>query len=148
MGVKTNGVGGDSTGTVQLTNYAGGNPKTILSLTTVGSNINSGFAWKRVAPTYGVSVAIDASLGNEYVVTATDGVAFTVANPTNATTGQRISIRIRNTSGGVLGAVTWDTLYKLAAWTSPATANSRAIDFQYDGTNWVEVSRTPADVPN
>ena len=106
---------------------------------------------RRSTPTYGASVAIDASLGNIFTVTATNGVAFTVANPTSATNGvssQRITIMIRNTSGGVLGAVTWDTLYKLSAWTSPATANSRSIDFVYDGTNWVEISRTPSDVPN
>ena len=102
----------------------------------------------RTAPTYGASVAIDASLGNVYAITATNGTGFTIANPTNASTGQTITIQIRNTSGGVLGAVTWDTLYKLAAWTSPATGNSRAVTFLYDGTNWVEVGRVAADVPN
>jgi hypothetical protein len=44
--------------------------------------------------------------------------------------------------------VTGDTLYKLADWISPAKAFSRSIDFRFNGTNWVEVARTPADVPN
>lgn len=103
---------------------------------------------KRVAPAYGPAVAIDASLGNEFDITATNGVAFTVSNPTNAVDGELITITIRNTSGGALGAVTWDTLYKLAAWTSPATGFSRSITFKYNGTNWVEISRTTVDVPN
>lgn len=112
------------------------------------SNWNDDHVLGRVVPTYGTSVAIDASLGNLFVITVTDGVGFTVANPTNPATSQRITIQIRNGSGGALGTVTWDTLYKLATWTSPANTFSRAIDFEYDGTNWVEISRTPADVPN
>lgn len=102
----------------------------------------------RSAPTYGVSVAIDASIGNEYDITATNGVGFTVANPTNATNGQRITITVRNTSGGALGAITWDTLYKMSAWTSPANGFSRSIDFKYNGTNWVQVAQTGVDIPN
>ena len=128
---------------INCTNPIGAQAKTTGTMT-----LGAGFSATRVAPTYGASVAIDGSLGNTFAVTATNGTAFTVANPTNASTGQTITIQIRNTSGGVLGAVTWDTLYKLAAWTSPATGNSRAVTFLYDGTNWVEVGRVAADVPN
>ena len=105
-------------------------------------------AYKRIAPTYGVSVAIDADLGNEYDITVTDGVAFTIANPSNAGDGQRITITVRNTSGGAMGLITWDTLYKMSAWTNPADTTSRSIDFKYNGTNWVQVSQTGVDVPN
>ena len=48
----------------------------------------------------------------------------------------------------VLGALTFGTLYKGAAWTQPAKGFSRAIDFQFDGTHWIETGRTFADVPN
>ena len=84
------------------------------------------------------------------VVTGTNGGAFTVADPTNPTKGQRITITIRNArgSGLALGAVTWGAIYKLATWTQPADGFSRSVDFIYDGTYWVEKSRTPADVPN
>lgn len=102
----------------------------------------------RMAPTYGTTVNIDASAGNLFDISATDGVPFTIAAPTNPTDGQRITITIQNTSGGALGAVTWNAVFKMAAWTSPATANSRSIDFKYNGTNWVEVCRTTVDVPN
>lgn len=103
----------------------------------------------RNVPTYGAAVAI-ATKGEpgEFVITPTDGVAFTISNPTTPVVGARLTIRIINSTGGALGAITWDTAYKLAAWTSPATGFSRSIDFQYDGAHWIEVSRTPSDVPN
>ena len=100
------------------------------------------------APTYGTSVAINASLSNTFNITVTNTVAFTIQNPTVGIDGQQITIRIRNTSGGAVGAVTWDTLYKLSAWTSPATGFSRAIDFEYNGTNWIQTRQTGVDVPN
>src|SRR5437899_254353 len=106
------------------------------------------FVQKSTTLTFGANVPVDASLGNDFVVTATTNAALQINNPTNPLIGQRITIMVRNTSGGAMGALTWDTLYKLATWTSPATGNSRSIDFRYNGTNWVEVSRTPADVPN
>lgn len=121
---------------------AGGS--TALAILTAG-----GIQQTRVAPTYGVSVDINAALGNEFEITATNGVAFTINSPTSGVQGQRITIRIRNTSGGALGAITWSAgAYKMSAWTSPATANSRAIDFVYSGSFWVETAKTAADVPN
>jgi len=108
----------------------------------------SGWAGKSVALVYGVSVAIDASQGRDFTATANNATAFAIAAPTNATTGQRITVMVRNTSGGALGAVTWNAVFKLAAWTSPANGFSRSIDFRFDGTNWVEVGRTTVDVPN
>ena len=51
--------------------------------------------------------------------------------------------------GSALGAVTWDTLYKLAAWTSPANGTQRTITFRFDPNgSWYEVNRTTVDVPN
>ena len=132
----------------------GGAKSTLLSMPWSASSVPSmraGVQWvqKRTAPTYGASVAIDASLGNSFTITVTDGVAFTVANPTNAVDGQLIRIKIKNTSGGAAGVLTWDTLYKLgAAWVQPATGFSRSIDFEYDGTNWIEGNRSAADVAN
>lgn len=103
---------------------------------------------KRVAITYGATMATDASLGNKFVITATDANAFTISNPTNPVDGQEITYTIRNGTAGALGAATWGAAFKLAAWTQPAAGNSRSITFRYDGTNWVEIGRTPADVPN
>ena len=102
---------------------------------------------------YGTSISVDSSQGNvggntPFVITVTSGTAFTIGSPTHPTKGQMITFRIRNTSGGAMGAVTWAPGYKLAAWPSPANGSSRSITFAFDGTSWVEVSRTTADVPN
>lgn len=101
----------------------------------------------RVAVVYSAAMTIDADAGNSFDIVATNGVAFTVT-PSNGADGQQITVKISNTSGGALGAVTWAAAFKLAAWTSPATGFNRSIVFEYNGVNWIEVSRTPADVPN
>lgn len=102
----------------------------------------------QITVTYSASMTLDASLGNDYIISATNATAFTINAPTNPLTGQFISIIIRNTSGGALGVATWNATFKMTAWTQPANANSRCIYFAYDGTNWVERGRTTADVPN
>lgn len=102
-----------------------------------------------IQPTYGASVTIDASLGDTFQIGATNNSAFTVTNPTNGITGMKIRIRIRNSSGGALGVATWDTNYRLgAAWTQPGNGFSRSIDFEYNGSVWVEANRSAADVSN
>jgi hypothetical protein len=98
-------------------------------------------------PTYGTTIAINASASNNFVIIVTNSTGFTIANPTNSSS-QYISIKITNTSGGAMGTVTWGSNYRLSAWTNPANTYSRTIDFVYNGAVWVEKSRTPADVPN
>lgn len=101
-----------------------------------------------VIPTYGVTVAINAALGNTFEVVATNAVAFTIGPPTNPSqNGQQITIWVVNATGGAIGAITW-TGFKMAAFTNPGTANSRSVTFVWNGAFWYEVSRTPADVPN
>jgi Pectate lyase superfamily protein len=100
------------------------------------------------AITYGTSMTPDAALGSKQVITATNATAFTINAPTNPLTGQELTVTVRNTSGGALGAATWNAIFKMAAWTNPADTFSRSITFVYNGTNWVETGRTPADVPN
>ena len=102
--------------------------------------------------TYGASIAIDASLGNQFVVTVTDGVAFAFAAPTNTPpTGfaQEIFITIRNGSGGAHGAGTWNAVFKVTG-NVPAIANgfSRTFGFRWNGTNWVQILVPATDVPN
>lgn len=97
---------------------------------------------------YSTSITPDAIKYSDAVITATNGTAFTINAPTNGHRGQVLTITISNASGGALGAVTWNAIYKLASWTQPADGFSRSISFRYNGSNWVEVSRTPSDVPN
>lgn len=111
------------------------------------------FVFRRISPAgpaggfYSASTpAIDCTYADQFedvVVTATD----TVGAPTSAYTGQTITIKIKNVSGGAI-TITWNAVYKMAAWTNPANGFSRSITFHYDGSHWVEVSRTPTDVPN
>jgi hypothetical protein len=98
--------------------------------------------------TYSASMDTDASLGNKFIITLTNGTAYTINAPTNPVTGQEITYVIRNTSGGAAGAATWNAVFKMSTWTNPATANSRSITFSYNGSNWVQVSQTGVDVPN
>lgn len=102
-----------------------------------------------VRPVYQATVAINASAASRHEIVATDNVAFSVAAPSGVVaSGQRLTIKIKNTSGGALGTATWNSVYKMVAWTQPADGYSRSIDFLFDGTNWVETNRSAADVPN
>ena len=99
--------------------------------------------------TYSASMTPNQRNGASHTITATNGTAFTINAPTNSVDGDIVTIIIRNTSGGALGVATFNASYKLgAAWTQPANGNSRTIQFLYNGTNWVEISRTAADVAN
>lgn len=98
-------------------------------------------------PTYGGT--INQRVGHVHRITATNGTAFTVSNPTNSVTGDIVTVMVRNTSGGVLGVLTWGGSYKLGtAWVQPANGFSRSIQFLNDGTNWVEINRAAAAVAN
>lgn len=118
-----------------------------------GLIVRSGFYQIITTLTYATSIAIDASLGNAFVVSITDGVAFAIAAPTNPpATGyaQVITITFRNTSGGAAGAGTFNAIYKMVSNTLAviATGTSRTYAFQWNGTNWVQLWQTAADVAN
>ena len=103
---------------------------------------------RRLTIVYSASMAVDNTY-EFFTITATNSTAFTITSPLYSIyNGQTITFTIRNTSGGALGAATWGALYKLATWTQPATGFSRSITFTFDGTNYIELSRTTADVPN
>jgi hypothetical protein len=80
-------------------------------------------------------------------IAVSDGVAFAINAPTNAAAGQDLTVVVKNLSGGVMGAITWNGAFQMAAWTNPANNFLRAITFAYISGYWLEVSRTPADVP-
>lgn len=96
---------------------------------------------------YAAAMTPNASAGNGIVITATNGTAFTINAPAVPVTDQELTLTIRNTFG-VLGAATWDAVFKMAAWVQPANGFSRSITFRYDGAAWIEIARTSADVPN
>ncbi len=101
----------------------------------------------RKAITYSSNMAVDATFGT-FIITATNGTAFTINSPSNSATNEEIDFQIINTSGGALGVATWGATYKMVAWVQPANGFSRWIRFRYDGTNWIEMYRSAADIPN
>lgn len=105
-----------------------------------------------VAPTFGAAITIDTSVATGSLwqrITANAATAPTIGAPSTTVSGQRLTITIRNASGGAMGATTFNAIYKLgAAWTNPANGFSRSIEFMCDGTNFVEIGRTAADVAN
>jgi len=106
-----------------------------------------------VTPTYGVAVAIDCSLGTDFIITVSNAVAFAVSVPTNVPASgltKDITVTINNASGGAHGAITWTGGaggFRLAgALAAIANGTQRTIIFRWSGLVWHEVARTAADV--
>jgi hypothetical protein len=97
--------------------------------------------------TYGTTITPDMAQANILGINVTNGTAFTIANPTHGSTGQRLTFDILNSSGGAMGAITWGAMFKLAgAFTNPANGKRRTISFYDNGANWVETNRAAADI--
>lgn len=98
--------------------------------------------------TYSATMVLDTQLGNTFIVTPTDGSAFTIIpSIIFLPKGAKINLTIKNTFGS-LGVCTLAGLFKAAAWTQPANGFSRSITFEFNGTDWIEISRTTSDIPN
>lgn len=101
---------------------------------------------RRVTLTDAATVAVNASLGSYFKLSA--GASRTIGAPTNPLTAQPQSQEIvfdilNNTAGAI--TTTWNAAYVLAkAWVDPGAGERRLIRFIYDGTSWVEASRTSA----
>lgn len=91
----------------------------------------------------------DFKFGDVCIIQVTDAVAFTINAPLNPFNGGYLTIQILNSSGGAMGAITWNAIFKLAgAFTNPANGQRRSITFHRTGGAWREISRTAADQPN
>lgn len=109
-----------------------------------GITSGGGFYANLAALTDAATVATDARTGWYFTLAAT--ASRTIGLPTNPRNGQRITYDILNSSGGAM-TTTWNGVFKLAgAWVDPANTKRRKITFTYDGTNWVEDSRTGIDI--
>jgi hypothetical protein len=97
---------------------------------------------------YQLTENFDASLYDIFSLNIQANGALTYNAPTGGTVGQELTIRVRNVSGGAMGTITWNAAFKMSGWTNPATGKSRSVTFFYDGTNWIEISQTLADVAN
>ncbi len=97
---------------------------------------------------YSASVTPNAAQGNLGIISVSNTSAFTINAPTNPAANQRLTIQIRNASGGAMGVITWNAVFKMSAWTNPANSFNRSIDFYWDTSNWVQIGQTGVDVPN
>lgn len=97
--------------------------------------------------TYSASMTPQAHVAIIHQVTVTNGTAMTMNAPANPSIGMDLTLDILNSSGGAMGAITWNAIYKMAgAFTNPASTKRRTIRFYYDGTSWIEVCRAAADI--
>lgn len=96
--------------------------------------------------TYGTTVRVDGSVSRAQMITATNGVAFTVANPTLPRENAVIALDFYNNSGGVLGAVTFGTDYELpTTFTAPANGSHLVyVFYRSNDKKWREYGRTGA----
>lgn len=100
------------------------------------------------ALTYASSVTWAGENAELATLVVTDGNAFTIGSPSTFYAGRKATYKIVNSSGGAMGTITWGTgQFQLAgAFTNPANTMARTITFQYDGSKWVEISRSAADM--
>lgn len=101
-----------------------------------------------VTVAYSAAPIILGALGQNFLLLPTDGVAFVLGAPTNLRNGQWIMLTVRNATGGALGAMTFNAVFKSPAWVQPATGFSRSVLWVFNGTNLVERVRSAADIPN
>lgn len=102
-----------------------------------------------LTPTYAASININRAGAQRHVITVTDTNNFTINAPTGThAVNAPLWITIKNSSGGAVGTITWDAIFKKATFTNAANGSNRSILFLWDGSAWVEHVKTPADVPN
>jgi hypothetical protein len=97
---------------------------------------------------YATPENFDAATYDIFSINIQSNPALTYNAPTGGTVGQEITIRVQNGSGGAMGTITWNAVFKMSGWTNPANGKSRSVTFVYNGTNWIEISQTVADVAN
>jgi hypothetical protein len=68
----------------------------------------------------------------------------TIANPTNATRGRRITFEFTTESGYTFTSVTWGSAFRTEGTFTPPTSTSQRkhISFYYNGQVWIETHRT------
>ena len=137
-------------GTAQINTSASG----LAGLVCLGNRgyqdivFNTAAVQSQININYSASMTPNAALGNQFIITANNSSNFTINAPSNPATGQRINVRIRNTSGGSLGTISWNAIFKMARFTAPSNGYGADTDFIYNGTNWVQAGVQSTAVPN
>jgi len=107
-----------------------------------------GITVKRRVVGFAASITIDATGSEQYDITATNKANFAINAPVNPVVDKTITVTVRNASGGALGKVVWDRIFKMSPWTNPANGHNRSVILCFDGTHWLQIMQAGADVPN
>lgn len=135
---------------LQADSVTGTNAKTISNnggTITGGHVIGSGYT---TAPTYSASITPDCAQGSWQTITVTNGTAFTINAPTNvpaSTQSGSLVVEVLNSSGGAMGAITWNAAFVFAGatWANPANTKKRFARFEWNGSAWVCTGVASAD---
>lgn len=108
--------------------------------------------------TYSASMTPDASLGPFQTIAVTNTTAMTINAPTNppgvlhgssggSSRYGELTIEVLNSSGGTMGAITWNAAFVFNGftWTNPANTKHRWARFAWNGANWICVGVSGAD---
>lgn len=105
------------------------------------------FNRRKQAIAQAAAMAIDCSLGTLAVITFLTNAIFTISAPLNPVEGMMLTITFKNTSGGALGAATWNAVFKRITAITPGNNAQMSVTFYYDGVNWIEMATSAATVP-
>jgi len=101
-----------------------------------------------VALVDGANVAVNAVIGSTFTLTCANNNARVISVPTGGVAGQRIVVRLVNTSAGALTLTTFAAAIKQPALTYPATLTTKEFELFFDGTEWELTTYSPANIPN
>lgn len=94
---------------------------------------------------------VEAGRTMQAVLGASTPAALTIAAPTAAggaalMPGKRLAIYLVRTSATAF-TYAWNAIYKMPAFVGPANGFSKIVEFEWNGTNWVQLYAS-ADIPN
>lgn len=112
---------------------------------TLPNLVREGRFFDRVSPLlYGTTVRPSGRTSTGQILTVTDDVAFTIANPDQPREGVEMTLEIRNASGLTMGAVTFGSHYALEGAFQPPPIDGSAVYVFLctSATTWKEISRS------
>ena len=123
------------------------------TIQTAGGITTSRGSWdgvtvKRRIVGFGPSITFDVSGSEHFDITATSGVDFVINVPVNPVIDKTITVTVINGSGGTLGNVVWNPIFRMSPWTSPAAGHNRSIIFRFSDGHWLQLMHASVDVPN
>lgn len=88
---------------------------------------------------FSTAISLNATAGNVFVVNVNSTSAFSITAGGAATVGQPMTMTLKNTSTGTMGAVTFDSAaFRLAAFVAPGSGFRSSIQSYYDGLYFVQ----------